>query len=621
MAVVDSNRAGVISIPDEHAASPAFVHPQAVSFAQLTADGESLVTASGREVRVFDWRKGRLRFPTITLENSPLRVETDSQSRVLLVSTGEYRGNVFQERLSTYDLHTGDPLATGAGIPGPLAGLRLSADGRYVICWRFGEVTIRDTSTLQAVGKSLLIGADVAAALRHVYTPSGWHPDAASDADKAGTPVIDAALDRDGRRLTVLTGTSEFADAQLADFDVQSGRRIALRNLGKGQPLGLLPHGDAYEFTQWKLAAPHWLSSTGSDRVLPQISTDLDNVQAISRDGRLLASVSHGGNIVLADHASGEWAAAPLVASLPLNDSITQLSFAPDASSLLARSYYGRWLWWQLPSETRSPEKLQELLDRIHSSTSNDGNPSGTITDAMRTGLRRNDLDFPRNGDPSIQVEVPSDTTAPTTPMPGYAFVDLSPATNHPAGMADGVNENDPTVFAAIAPGVQRYLGIDFDIKGLIALSMKAMSSNPVTSARIPLATPRFNTACVLVGASTRLQNMGDFPREPFAYLDLDYADGGHARIPIVYGRDMMAAWIDAGDALPMRIAWVETGPQPILFPNPRYRVYAACLPNPDPRRKVARIAFSATEHAWSAPLILATTLETGAGTLPHQHR
>lgn len=613
VAVADANRARVISVSDERAASPSFVHPQGVTSAQLTADGQGLVTASGRELRVFDWRERRLRFPAITLENAPLRVETDPRSHVLLVSTGEYGGDAFQEKLSTYDLRTGNPLATGIRVPGPLAGLRFTADGRHVICWRFGEVAVRDVSTLHITGKNLLIGPDVAVALRNVYTLSGWHPDAASDADKAGTPVIDAALDPGTRRLTVLTATSQFADAQLLEFDLQSGRRISRRNLGKGQPLGLLVRGDAYEFAQWMLAAPRWLDSTGGNRNLPQTSTELANVQAISRDGRLLASVSQSGTVVLADHASGEWAAAPQVASLPMNDSIVQLSFAPDASGLLGRSYYGRWLWWRLPAETRPTGQLQALLDRVRSSTAADGIPTDTTIAAIRASLRQHDPETQRGEGSPTTGDVSLETTTRLTPLPGYDFVDLSPAANHSVGMADGVKDDYALVFAALPPGIQRYLGIDYHIKGMIALSMKGLSPSPFSSSRIPLATSRFSAACMLVGSSTRLQDLGNFPRQPFAYLDLEYAGGGNARIPIVYGRDMMAAWIEGGDALPMRIAWVETGPQPNLFPNPRYRLYATCLPNPHPQRRVSSIAFSATELAWSAPMILAVTLQTGA--------
>lgn len=613
VAVVDANRARVVSVADERAASSSFEHPQPVASAQLSADGDGLITASGRELRVFDWRKGRLRFPPITLDNSPLRVETDPQARVLLASTGGYRGNAFQETLSTYDLRTGKVLAAGVDVPGPLAGLRFSPDGRHVIVWRFGEVAVRDVRTLQVTGKPLMLGADVAAALRHVYTPAGWRRDGASEADKTGTPVIDAALDREARRLTVLTGTTQFADAQLLEFDLPSGRRISGRSLGKGQPLGLLAHGTTYESVQWMMTAPRWLSSTGPDRSLPQTSTELGNAQAISRDGRLLASVSRSGDIVVADHDSGEWAAPPLTAPLPMDDSITQLCFSPDAGSLLARSYYGRWLWWSLPSETRSATQLQALLERIHASAGGDRKSPRAITADLRASLRQHDSGA-SHGDASTST----DNTHPAmavhaAPSPGYAFVDLAPAINYSIDITSGVRDDNALFFAAVTPGVQRFLGIDYDIRGMIELSMKGLSRYPPASPAIPLDPTRFSVANVLIGTPTRLQNMKTFPTQPFAYLDLNYSDGGRTRIPILYGRDMMTAWIETGDALPTRIAWVETGPQPYIFPNPRYRLYATRLTNPHPQRNVSSIVFSAAELAWSVPIILAVTLETGA--------
>lgn len=613
VAAVDANRAQVVTVEDERAVSPAFVHPQPLGSAQLTADGRSLVTASGRELRVFDWRTGRLRFATIRLDESPLRVETDPQTRFLLVSIGGYRNGRFHELLSSYDLRNGNPLATDVAVPGPLAGLRFSPDGRHIVLWRYGELAVRDTASLRPSGKGLLLGPDSAAALRRVYGDS-WRPDAASMADLTGTPVVDAALDAQARQLTVLTEGSQFADAQLLRFDLRSGERLSRRSLGKRQPIGLLAHGDTYESAMWTPTDPRWLDSNGSERPLPQMPADLFNAQAISRDGRWLASASEKG-IVLADRTSGQWASAPLAVSLPMDDGIAQLAIAPDASGLLARSYYSqRWLWWPLPRETRPVAQLQYLLARLQSGTANGGQKPQSIAAAARAGLRGNDTrPLPAKPAPTASAALPDAIPRALAP-PGYAFVDLAPATNHAIGAALLSHPDGTGNFATIPTGVQRYLGIDYDIRHLIALSMQNLVENPTISAPLAPPVPRFKSAHLLVGATSRQQDMKRYPHLPFGFLEIRYADGTHARVPIVYGRDMMQSWADAGDALPRRIAWVETGPQPYIFPGiARVRAYAARLENPHPQREVASIAFSTSDHAWSGPKILAVTLETGA--------
>lgn len=607
VAVVDANRARVIAVDDEHAVSPTFTHPQPVASAQLTSDGRGLVTASGRELRVFDWQAGRLRFPPIRLDDTPLRIETDPRAHRLLVSTGSYRNGRFDELLSSYDLRRGKPLATRIGVPGPLDNLRFSPDGRYIVYWRYGELGVRDSTTLRPFGRELRIGPDIAAALRHLYTATGWHPEAASDADLTGTPVVDAALDAQARRLTVVTEVSQFANAQKLRFDLGSGRRLARLDLGKRQALGLLAHHGDYDSVVWSSTGPQWLHRERIERPLPQMPGELLNAQAISGDGRWLASTTRDG-VVLADRNSGEWASAPLAATLPLDDNVVQLAFAPDSRGLLARSYFGRWLWWPLPRETRPARQLQQLLAHLRP------NPAAGEREAtaasLRTTLHANDSDPPRAASASSASPAPPSAASDGAPQAGYAFVDLASASDHPIGALLASYRDGTGNFATMPTGIQRYLGVDYDVRNMIALSMT--KENPIASASLAVPVPRFRAAHLLLGATSRLQNLNRFPHLPFGYLDIAYTDGGRTRVPIIYGRDVMQSWADGGDALPLRIAWVETGPRYDVFPGvARIRVYAARMANPYPQRKVASIAFSTSDLAWSGPKVFAVTLET----------
>ncbi|MBO9717730.1 MAG: protein kinase, partial [Pseudoxanthomonas sp.] len=186
---VDGREVRVIDVEGERTVSPVFVHPQSVSLAALAPDDRSLVTVSGRQIRVFDWRTGHLRFAPITMVDSPLRLAIARRSSVLLASTGAYRGGRFHELLSTFDLHTGRRLADAVAVPGPLGGLRFSPDGSRVISWRHGELSVRDATTLDRIANDLRLGPDSVEALRATYA-AGWHPEAATQAARVGTPIL-----------------------------------------------------------------------------------------------------------------------------------------------------------------------------------------------------------------------------------------------------------------------------------------------------------------------------------------------------------------------------------------------------------------------------------------------
>lgn len=596
VATANGNAVRVLTVNDERAASPKLLHPQPVSLASLLPDDRGLLTVSGRELRVFDWREGRLRFPPIVLGNSPLRVAIGPDAGTLLVCIGAYRNGRFHELLSSYDLHDGRPLAADVAVPGPLAGLRFSPDGRFVVHWRYGELGVRETMSLRPYGKALRLGPDVAAALRRQFA-DGWYPDIAA-AELTGTRIVDAALDAKAVRLTVITRASESADARLLQFDPLSGRELSVRDFGKHQPLQLLARGDAYTSVVWTLSEPRWFDSDGDERPLPQMPAELLGAQAISRDGRWLASVSRKGAVV-AERDSRQWATAPLPAPLPAGDPVTQLAFAPDAGGLLARSYHGRWLWWPLPREPRSIAGLQARVEQLQSAA------EATVA---RGALRADDPGPSRNRSAAATMDALPSGVAP----PGYAFVDLAPAINRPLDAANVVFGDKIGTLAMVPGGTQRFLGIDYEIHGMVALGMPARhSSKPTISAPASVPVPRFGAVHLLAGACCMLQNMAGLLHVPYGYFRIAYADGGHARVPIVYGRDIMEAWTDAGDSLPARIAWIEAGPRPDIIQRARLRLYALRLENPHPQREVSGIAFEASDAAWSGPIILAATLET----------
>lgn len=606
VAAVDGRMVRVIAVEGERPVSPTLVHPQPVSQAMLAPDGRSLITVSGREIRAFDWRSGRLRFPPIVTGDSPLRIAVAPGSGELVASVGAYRNGRFHELLSSYDLRGGKRLAAGVAVPGPLHGLRFSHDGRLIVHWRHGEIAVRDPATLQRVGRTLLLGPDTAAALRRVYAPDGWHPESARQDELAGTPVLDAAIQAGGKRLSVLTCASEFADAQLLEFDLRDGRRISVRDFGKRQPLGLLADGDGHASVIWSTLGPQWFDGNGKEHSMQHLSGGLLSPQAISGAGHLLASASRQG-VAVTDLGSGEWATAPMIAPLPADDAIVQLAFAPDAGSLLARSHHGRWLWWPLSRESRSVVSMQALQSRLEKGSLAESRPPA---ESLRTTLRTDDSGPPAEAS-ARPVASTRSTPAATAPA-GFAFVDLAPAINRGLDEANVIHSDGIGALSTLPRGIQRFLGIDYDIHGTVALAMPVRENvKPTVSAEVPVPVSRFAAAHLLLGACCMLQDMPGLLRVPYGFFDISYVDGSRARVPIVYGRDVMEAWTDTGDSLAARIAWVEPGPRAQIPSNQRYRIYAVRLNNPHPQREVAGLSFAATNAAWSGPMILATTLET----------
>lgn len=597
---IDGATAHVVTVDGERQASPALIHPQPVSLAELTPDGRTLVTVSGRELRAFDWRKGQLRFAPVTLAGSPLRVAISPDSGILLATTGGYRGNHYNELVSTFDLRSGAALAQAIPLPGPLNGLRFSPDGHSLVHWRYGEVEVRDSRGLHPIGKPLHFGKDYAAALRS----ADWKK-SRPGLDAGVTPIVDAGISQDGSRLTLVLEGSEPEKPRLLQTDIHSGRTLRSRELAAVNMSRLWPSPDGYGLVMWySNGAARWVDDHGGDHALQHAPGDWSFPLAVSGDGRWIATSSADG-VLLADRNSGEWATGLLTAQLPLGDAIAQLAFAPDGSSLLARSLHGRWIWWPLAPEKRPALQLAAHMRHLRP-------PDIATTEVLANPLPRQERTVLRAADPGQPHPASVRHASPVPPVgtaaPGFAFVDLRPAINRPVD-ASGLFALDPLGhFSSLPLGMQRFLGTDFDIQGVIALRMQEAPQPsvplPARSASIRPPRPRFSALNLLLGECCLLPM---HPAAAQAYLLLRYQDGSAARIPIMNGRDVWGG-PDMGDALPARIAWTGTASG---FPDGfDARLYAARLANPHPDRAVASIAFEAAEFFASGPLVFAVTAE-----------
>jgi hypothetical protein len=88
----------------------------------------------------------------------------------------------------------------------------------------------------------------------------------------------------------------------------------------------------------------------------------------------------------------------------------------------------------------------------------------------------------------------------------------------------------------------------------------------------------------------------------PYAFVELDYADGSHERTAIVYQRDVMEAWSGDPAGNRARVAWRA---HDVVF-----RLFHVRCANPHPERLVRSIAIEASEERFSGPSIFAITAE-----------
>ncbi|HRP73472.1 MAG TPA: WD40 repeat domain-containing protein, partial [Luteimonas sp.] len=620
VAVAQGRVARVLAIDDSHAASPDMLHPQPVSLAALAPDGRTLVTLSGRQLRAFDWRTGRPRFAPVVLDATPLRVALSPDARIVLTGIGAYRDGRFHELLSTHDLD-GRTLADGVAVPGPVAGLRFDADGRRLLLWRRRELWLHDAATLDRIGAQATVLPDT------LVPAAGDRPRLQTPQASAG--VQDAFLADGSDAATVITRASAYASARVADVDLSTGSILHERDLGKASAMSLLESADGPEILASQPGHPYRIDAAGRNRTLASPSgQDLMLPSAVGGDGRWLATTTASG-IVLTDRRHDQWASAPLPVVLPADDALVELWFSPDASRLLARSHRGRWLWWSLDPESRPADRV-----------SGDGAPAPAVTHAApaaaapavsaRAVLRARD---PGAG---IAAPPPHETPQQHVPQPaaataGFAFIDLGPAINRRADTPYMVFNDSLALYTSVPAGTQRYLGIDFDIRGVVAMSMRGggaprgiarnlgWRSAPWRSAPVPVPVVDVEAVHLLLGACCMLQGLpaGGL----YGHVVFEYVDGTEARMPIRYHLDLREPWNDPGDALPARIAWVETSPRSDVDMDLPFRLYAARFANPHPARAVARLRFEASDLAWAGPLVFAATLETARDDKPIAQR
>jgi WD40 repeat protein len=599
---VDGRSVQVLDAISEAPLSPALLHPVPVQFAELAFDGRALVTVAGRTVRVLDPATGALRGPPVVLPGTPLRADIARASPVVALTTGEYTGDRFDERVHVIDLDGRGKREHSPSMAGPLMELRIDPLGRYAVGTR--QTGSGDSATTSIV--------DLTGSVRQCTSIEGPDTDGGMNGD---TAIAD-----DGRTAW-FTGGLPGRRARIMRWDIEDCRilmSIVVPTIGTFPTLvasgdGLLAHRLVDD------ALVHF-DSQGERREAPGLSINGSMAAiAVSRDEHR-AAVATRNAVLIVDLARGERLSALLAAPIAGNDAIMQLAFAPDSTHLLARTIKGRWLRWSLPVATQDAAtlaSLASLLDPDGSGTALDAAGVDGLRHLLRTSLPATPQAAPAQPRPAIELAAAADDTTD----PRFVPLDLAAAINVPLNGAWPTSRLLSGDMVTLAPGMQRLNGIDWRIEGGVQLSLGsgvAADVQPVQRASAPVpvpavlaervhalvstaiaigpdAAPHRMAAVVLVGADGRETALSIFTRRHVApHFELELAEPS-ARI------GWLTPWVAS-----IRQGWGELGGW-----STQSHVFAASLDVPPYTGPVIGVRLEIGESPDDAPLFHAVTLET----------
>ncbi len=334
---------------------------------------------------------------------------------------------------------------------------------------------------------------------------------------------------------------------------------------------------------------------------------------ALSADGER-AAIATRNAVHLLDARSGWRLSAPLAAPIAGDDAIDRLAFSPDGARLVARTIDHRWLFWNLP---RAGSDSTELMRLAHALDPRPGEPlTNAEVKALRARLHANAA-APRSASAASNAPVDFTPATGAEADPRYVPLDLATAINVPM-----VGKNWAEPFAGgdlptLAPGLQRFLGVDYRVEGGVQLSGggTSLALGPQLRRSNIVVVPDIVARRVHVLAFMHIpMNRGQPPRA-FAWVVLIGADGRETRLEIRTVRDVVTHGSNPKWAAPsLRIAWIDvesesvrTGADPA---QPWSATYAVSLDVPPGTGPIRGLRFDVADGPMEAPLLYAATLE-----------
>ena len=315
---------------------------------------------------------------------------------------------------------------------------------------------------------------------------------------------------------------------------------------------------------------------------------------ALAPQGQLLAVRTAKRLIRLVSLETGQiWATL----ETPNGMSVQSLVFSPDGATLAVGNESTRELFvWDLRQVRRELQKIG--LDWPGPALAPE---SASTTDASARLVIHDPHEVSAAPRPSPVVgRIP-----PRDPRTPDSLIDLARYYNVALDVAEPSEEAANTL-AALAPGVHRLAGVDFDIRGRIHLRGRSINWTwPQRIDGIPIARNcrRLHFLCATVCDSDE----GD----SVARLIMKFSDGKISEQALRYWQNI-AGWWTAHDEKPFPesvvVAWMGQNPTTRKF-GIALRLYRVTWKNPRPEAMIESVSFLSTETD-AAPFLLAITAE-----------
>jgi len=591
---VDGHRVQRRDVITEAPASAPFEFPDPVRLAEPSPDGRYLAVVAGRTLRVIEPDSGRLVGAPIVLPQVPLRADLAAAAPVMALTTGEYDGDRFRERIHVVDLDRGALRSSALASDGPIEAFRLAPDGRRLLLtqWNLSmsEVSLVVHALDGGPGCAELAIDDFNQAVDFAFV--------------AGTPQMWMYASLTQRRSAMLRVDLE----RCAEVG-----RIPMQHSGTASRL--LPSGDAVVAHRQSGNLLTTFRADGSRHDVPGMTRDQPNAGfALSADGRR-AVVSSRNAVQLIDLARGEQLSGLLAAPIAGDDAITMVMLAPDGGTILARSLRGRWLAWRVPSTPEDVDRLGRLATLLD--PRNEDPPlEPAALEALRPVLRAADPPVPAPTPDPAPLRYAADPAA--APDPRFVPIDLAPGANVVLRSGwpgrGGMGGDTPTMPA----GPQRLHGIDWHVDRGIQLSWggAAVALHPTQRASGPIPVPgiaaRKVHALVLIHIPIDVRN-GNSRAATVVLLD---RDGKETELEIQMVRDVVTRGLPQLAGPSARIGWVGLSGADIQggdgnVSEPLSFAYAVSLEVPAGTGPVHALRVETRDGPMEAPLFLAITLET----------
>jgi WD40 repeat protein len=574
--------------------SPAWSFPDPVRIAERSHDGRRLAVVAGRTLRVLDTADGTLVGTPIVLPQSPLRVDLAAAAPVLALTTGEYVGDSFRERIHVVDLEQGALRAEATGATGPIQLFALDPTGRRLVV---GTWQLADSSVHFAV-----VALDDTPGCP-AFTPAGINaPGDLAFAGDGRTAWMYASLPQ---RQGALLRLDLVACAETARLPLQQGMNMPR----------LLASGDAVIAHRQTGDMLSRFEADGRRRDVPGMTGASPlGVFALDAEGRRAVLASRNA-VQLVDLARGEQLSGLLAAPISGDDAIAAVLLSPDAGTVLARSFRGRWLAWRLPTTTLSLPDLQRLATVLEPRNADPPLDPPQLT-ALRAGLRARDNAPETTAPAQATIEFASEPAAASDPR--FVPVDLTPAVNAPLNgggwpVRGSMGGDTPT----LPMGPQRLHGIDWRVDGGVQLSWggAAASLHPTQRASAPIPVPRVAARRVHVLMAVHIPIDPRQGPSRAATVVLRDAAGGETSLEVQMTRDVVTRG-QPDLALPSaRIGWIGvSGPElrggEVRASDTTSFVYAVSLDVPAGTPPVHELRLETRDGPMEAPLFYAVTLE-----------